>query len=198
MMLTWFVGVQGMNEGFTIASFLRSGTIPAGPVTAPSEWTMADLRQALAIEQLQALLAHTHVTFPLMIAETILAGLLVVASGLALSGRRGARSLALQAIGANAVLAVVQFALTAPVRAAYVDAAIRAVDAATHAFDTMTLPPEERAVFLNPSVFHWILRFKLLLGDLLPLALAVLALTRARTKVYFEAVARAAKSADDS
>jgi len=197
MMLTWFVGVQGMNEGFTVASFLRSGTIPAGPVTAPAEWTMADLRQALAIDQLQALLAHAHVTFPLMVAETILAGLLVVASGLAMSGRRGARSLALQAISANVLFVLVHFALTAPVRAAWVDAAIRTLDTATHAFDTAGLPPEERAVFLNPRVFHWILRLKLVIFDLFPLALAALALTRARTKVYFEAVARATKSADE-
>lgn len=190
MMLTWFVGVQGMNEGFTVAAFLRSGTLPAGPAASSGALTMADLKQVAAIEQLRALLNHVHLMFPLSVAELILAGFLVVASGLAMSGRRGARSLALQAIAANALLAVGTFVLTSGVRAAYIAGVV-------HAVQSVDLQPEERAILSNPQFYHWVLGLKLVIWDLGTLALGVLALTRARTKVFFEAVARAAKSPDE-
>ncbi len=190
MVLTWFVGVLGMNEGFTIAAFLRGGTIPGGTGSSPLEWTMADLKQIAALEQMRALLAYARLTFPLAIAETILSALLVVASGLAMGGRRGARSLALQAIGANALLAALTFALTPAVRAAYIDGVLRAVD-------TVALPPGDRAIFVNPRAIQWLLRIKFVTYDLGTLALGALALTRARTRTYFAATARAAESADE-
>ncbi len=58
------------------------------------------------------MLANARVTFPLAVGEVILSALLVVASGLAMGGRRGSRSLALQAIAANALLVLAAFVLT--------------------------------------------------------------------------------------
>jgi hypothetical protein len=190
MVLTWFVGVLGMNEGFTIAAFLRGGTIPGSAGVSASAWTMADLKQIAALEQMRALLAYARLTFPLAVAETLLSALLVVASGLAMGGRRGARSLALQAIGANALLAALAFALTPAVRAAYIDGVLHAVEA-------VALPAADRALLVNPRAIQWLLRLKFVVYDLGSLALGALALTRARTKTYFDATARAAESADE-
>jgi hypothetical protein len=190
MVLTWFVGVQGLNTGFTTAAFLHAGTVPDVATAAQHAGTMADVQQIAALEALRAMLMYARVTFPLAVAEAILSGLLVVASGLAMGGRRGARSLALQAIGANALLAVTAFALTPSVRAVYIDGIMRAVD-------TVSLPEPQREMFTNARFIHWLLRIKLVVVDLGTLALGALALTRGRTKTYFEAVARAAESADE-
>jgi hypothetical protein len=129
------------------------------------------------------------VTFPLAVAEVILSGLLVVASGLALGGRRGSRSLALQAIVANALLAIVEYLITPGVRAAYTEGWIRAVA-------TLSVSPEERDVLTNVGLLHWGFRLRLALY-LGALGLGALALTRARAKGFFEAVARATERPEE-
>ena len=43
MVLTWFVGVHGLNLGFSYASFLRSGTMPDMKTAAQHAGTMADV-----------------------------------------------------------------------------------------------------------------------------------------------------------
>ena len=187
MVLTWFIGVNGLNIGFTNAAFLRAGTVP--DVTAQLRGgTVADALELATREEFRAMLAHSRVTFPLAVAEVILSGLLIVASGLAMGGRRGARGLALQAIGANALLAVTAFALTPALRAAYSDGLVRAVD---------MVPARERAVLADMGLIQWGLCIKLVALPLAALALGALALTRARTKSYFEAMASAADSADE-
>jgi hypothetical protein len=151
---------------------------------------MADVLELAGLEALRAMLANARITFPLSVAEAILSGLLVVASGLAMGGRKGSRSLALQALCANALLAIAAFLLTPAVRAAYVDGVLRAVD-------TVTLPPPQREVLTNVGIIHWAFRIKLVIFDLGALALGALALTRARTKAYFEAMARATEGAEE-
>jgi len=184
MVLTWFVGVHGLNIGFSTAAFLRSGTMPDLTSAALHAGTMADVLELAGLQALRAMLDNARVTYPLAVAEVILSGLLVVASGLAMGGRRGARSLALQAIGANALLVLAAFLLTPLVRAAYLQGVLQAVD-------TVTLPAPQREVLTNPGVIQWAWRIKLVVFDLGTLGLGALALTRARTRTYFEAVARA-------
>jgi len=190
MVLTWFVGVRGLNSGFSYASFLRSGTLPDMATAAKHVGTMADVLELAGLEALKSMLAHARVTFPLAVAEVLLAGLLVVASGLAMGGRKGSRGLALQALGANALLAVVAYALTPGVRAAYIDGVL-------HAVDTVTLPEPHRDVLTNAGIFHWAFRIKLAVFDLGPLLLGALALTRERTRAFFEAVARATERPEE-
>jgi hypothetical protein len=189
MVLTWLIGVRGLNDGITIAAFLRGGTLP--DLTTPAQvTTSAEVQQMVAFETMRALFAHSRVTFPLAVAEVLLSGLLVVASGLAMGGRRGSRGLALQAIGANALLVVATFLLTPAVRAASVDGLLRAMD-------LMVLPPGQRAWFTNRGVLEGLFRVKLVVVDLGTLALGVLALTRPRTKTFFEAVARATETTEE-
>jgi hypothetical protein len=182
MVLTWFIGVHGLNIGFSTAAFLRAGTMP--DVTAAFRGgTVRDALELAAREELRAMLTCSRVTFPLAVAEVLLSGLLVVASGLAMGGRQGARGLALQAVGANALLAVTAFALTPALRAAYSDSLLRAAE-------QLPVPSGERAMFANLGLIQWGMRVG-------ALGLAAVALTRTRTKTYFEAMARAAESADE-
>ncbi len=191
MVLTWFVGVCGLNAGVTYASFLHGGTMPdVAAATAEHAGTLAQVRELAGLEALHAMLGHARITFPLAVAEVILSGLLVVASGLAMGGRRGSRSLVLQAIGANALLAIVSYALTPAVRAAYIDGMLQAVG-------KVTLPPPQREMIPNASMMEWAFRIKLVVFDLGALGLGALALTRARAKSFFEAAARAAERTEE-
>jgi hypothetical protein len=185
MVLTWFIGVYGINVGFGYASFLRGGTVP-DPASALHSGTSLEMFEYAELQALKAVLGNARITYPLAVAEVILSGLLVVASGLAMGGRRGARSLALQAIGANALLAIVAYALTPAVRVAYIDGFL-------HAIESVTLPVGEREAL---GLLHWRFRVQLVLFNT-ALALGALALTRPRTKTYFEAVARATESSEE-
>ena len=193
MMLTWFAGVHGLTTGCTNAMYLRDGALPDVATAAQNAhggWDMMDFAALVHAVELQAMRLHARVTFPLSVAEALLAGLLVVASGLAMNGRRGARSLALQAVAANALLAAVAYAATRGVRAAWIDAVMRAAAA-------LPVGIPQREAFGNPDALWWAARIKLVVFDLGALALGALALTRARTKTYFDAMARAADSPED-
>lgn len=181
MMVTWLSGVAGLLTGLRIISFLRAGRIPA---------TNFKGMESAALELLVSVLAHAKITFPLAVAYALLSGLLVVSSGVAMSGRRGGRSLALQAVLANAALAILAYALTPFARAAYAEGVARAA---------LELPRpasgEEAAVMGVAS--WWVWRLKLIFIDLGPLVLAAFALTRARTKAFFDAMGRAADGAEE-
>jgi hypothetical protein len=188
MVLTWFMGVHGMNIAFGTAARLRAGTMPDIGAIALQVSTMADVVEYSALCGLRATLDHPRITFPLAAGELILSGLLVVASGLAMGGRRGARNLALQAILANAVLAAVGFALTPFIRSAIIDGMMRALD-------SISLPAAQHEALAHATFYQWGLRLQLVF-HLGALALGALALTRARTKTFFDAVARATDSPD--
>jgi hypothetical protein len=189
MVLTWFVGLNEMNLGFSTAARLRAGTIPDITSVATHTGAIGDIFESGALYAVRATLAHPRITFPLSVAEAILAGLLIIASGLAMGGRRGARGLALQALLANAALAILVFALTPFVRGAYIEGVLRAVD-------TLTLDPPQREALTNVGVFQWAMRFKLAF-ELGVFGLGALALTRTRTKTFFEAVARATERTEE-
>jgi len=186
MALTWFAGVHGLTTGCANAVYLRDGALPdvtSAAQNARGGWDLVDLVALLRAVELQAMRLDARVTFPLAVAEALLACLLIVASGLAMTGRRGARSLALQAILANALLAGVAYAATRGVRAAWIEALMRTAA-------TLPLGAPQRDAFGNASFFWWAARIKLVIFDLGALTLGALALTRARTKTYFDAMAR--------
>ena len=190
MVLTWFIGVHGLNVGFSIASLLRSGSLPDAATAASHMSTPDDVWTYGFLQQARSLTAHPRTAFPLAVAQVLLSGLLVVASGLAMGGRRGARSLALQALGANALLVVASFALTPFQRAAFVEGCL-------HAVEGVTVTPIERAWVFSPVALQWIARVRLVIFDLCVLGLGALALTRTRTKTFFEAVARATEGPEE-
>lgn len=191
MVVTWIVGVQGVASGFATASFLRGGAIASvdplsrGAGGEPLEYLVAVYASA---ERLS--LAEAYETaFPLAIAAVLLSGMLVLASGLALAGRRGAQSFALQAIAANAGLAVLSYVLLEPVRAG-------AVAAALDAARKVTLAPTEVA-FASPTFWLWLGRVRLYVGELAVLGAAAIAVTRPRARTYFRAAAEAIEQAEE-
>ena len=190
MVLTWFIGVHGLNVGFGVASLLRGGSLPDATSAALHTSTVEDVWSYGFLQQARSLTAHPRTAFPLAVAQVLLSGLLVVASGLAMGGRRGARSLALQALGANALLVVASFALTPFQRAAFVEGCLQAVE-------SVGVTPADRSWIFSPFALQWIARVRLVFFDLSVLGLGALALTRPRTKTFFEAVSRATEGPEE-
>ena len=179
MIVTWFVGVQGLTMGLHDASYLRHGSSLVTDAATRSP------REAAEVARLKALGEMADIAFPLAAAQILLSGLLVVSSGLAMGGRRGARSLALQAIGAHLAFAAVDYVLTQRVRGAVFDAYARAVAETTDLRDPLA--------FLG----FWRERILFILFHGATMAVGAFALTRERTKAFFAAVARATERAEE-
>jgi hypothetical protein len=187
MVLTWIIGVQGLATGFASISYLRQGNLVTIETLAPGADQGDPMQYGLLLGEtarLRAMAEQRQVTFPLSAARLLLSGLLVVASGLAMAGRPGGRSLALQALLANAALAIAEYALTRTVRGAWIEAVVAA-------WSTLPSLAPQRALFEDRAVWWWVWRVRLALFDVGALGLAALALTRPRTRTYFDAVAHA-------
>jgi hypothetical protein len=122
----------------------------------------------------EALVAWSKRIVPLAIANTMLSLLLVLASATALAGRPRADVLALQAMFANIAYTIVDFILERPLRAAVIDAAMRA-------------PPGMASMAERlPSAAGWWWMYRLMFAaQLLALAVIVFALTRPRAAAFF-------------
>ena len=192
MLLAWCIGVHGFLDGISGIARLRSGRIPdvataARNVEGPFDWpALAALFDASELEAMQR---FYRVMMPIRIAQLLLGGLLVVASGMAMSSRRDARGLALQALVVNAAHALIAYVLTRGVRGAAIDAVVRAVSA-------LPLDLPQRSTDSVREVFWW--RSRILNATQIGLlGLGVVALTRQRTKAYFDALARVPDRADE-
>lgn len=194
MVLTWFVGVHGLATGCTAMGFLKYGNLPdMGEVTRQAKEGDDPVQYMVMVSeaaQLRAMAEARQVTFPLSAAKVLLGGLLLVASGLAMAGRPGARALALQALAANAVLAAIEYGLTRSVRGVWIEDVVRAGALIPR------LPPEQ-AFILSRTFWWWIERVRFALVDVGIFTLAAVALTRPRTKTFFDAVAAAADRPTD-
>jgi hypothetical protein len=191
MALTWFIGVQGVAAGYTVITYLREGSAPdvASVRKLPGDEPLQML-QVREIAKQQADADAKHITFPLGVAKLLLSGLLVIASGLAMTGRPGARTLALQALAANLMLAGIDYSLTRSVRGAWIESSVRV-------FESIPNPLPEQAVLTDRAVWWWFERSRFALFDIGILAVASLALLRERTKLYFRAVADAAETSEE-
>jgi hypothetical protein len=192
ILLAWCIGVNGFLFGLSGMAFLRSGRVPdvaAAARNTAGSFNVTELGALMSAVRVEAMQRAYRVQMPICIAQLLLGGLLVIASGMVMSGRRGARGLALQALAANVGLAIVKYALTRDVRGAVIDAVMRVVD---------TLPPDlpERASHATREALWWSGRF-LSACEVGMLALVMVALFRQRTKAYFDAVARATDSAGE-
>lgn len=191
MLLTWVIGVRGLVGGCGAAMYLRDGTVhDVAAVTEqargqgdPFEFTFLVLEAA----QARALSDFHGITFPLSVARMLLGGLLLAASGLALGGRPGARSFALQVLLASAAFASVEYVLTRGMRGAWIEMVVRA---------GATLPADvpERQSLTSPALWWMAERVRFAVFELGALAAAAVALTRDRSKAYFQAVAQSAES----
>ena len=187
-MFLWIAGVQGVTSGCAQVTYLREGTMPAAVEILPEE---ADARGGLglvlAIEanaRLRSLAEYRDITFPISIAKMLLSGLLVVTAGMALGGRPGSRSLAMQAIVANGALALLEYRLTGGMRASWIEAVLRARD------ELSSLSAEQKEL-MSPTMLVWGERMRLLAFDVGTTLLALLALLSRRSRAFFEAVGQA-------
>lgn len=191
MLLTWIIGVRGLVGGCGAMMYLRGGTVPDVAAVAeqargqgdPFEFTFLVLEAA----QARALSDFHGITFPLSVARMLLGGLLLAASGLALGGRPGARVFAMQVLLACVVFAGLDYWLTGGMRTAWIDMVVRA---------GALLPEDvpERQSLTSPELWWMAERVRVGVFELGALSAAAVALTRDRSKAYFEAVAHAAES----
>jgi hypothetical protein len=178
MFLTWLVAVVGAKHSYDQASYLKGSTDLVDNLQEQSTRMTEPLERLVVVRErarLAALAIHHGRAFPLNVAQLLLFIGLALASLMALSGRKGARTYALQLVAANAALAALTFALLGPVR----DAIIAAVE------------PEQA------ELVNWSLRMELGLALMFYGGVA-LALTRERTKRYFGAVQEALAKAEQS
>lgn len=189
MCVTWVIGVFGATSSCSELGFLRGSQNMPDEIsrgvdeTDHALWRMELVRQRARLEALADL--HDR-AFPVGAAQLVLSILLLIASGSAISGRQGARGLAMQAIAANIALSLVAFALLAPVRQRSAEAV--AQDAVENG------PGPVGGMDRNQSIDFYrqqqIDSERLRLGlEVVVFGLAALALTRRRTKDYFAAVA---------
>ncbi|HZF52421.1 MAG TPA: hypothetical protein VE093_27390 [Polyangiaceae bacterium] len=203
MVLTWLVGVSGLMSGCSTVTVLQQDSV-ADITTELGKQSTGDPVQAMWVAiysaQFKATIEAHAVTFPLNVAKLLLSGLLVVASVLAMGGRPGARPLALQALAANALLAAIDYALTRSVRASWIEAVGRVGDMLPRSFEHQRdLEAQGAALQLITSrhFWWWFERIRFLMIDLGIFGFGAIALTRQRTRVYFEAVAEAAEPSED-
>lgn len=193
MALTWCIGVRGLMIALSSILLLRQGTLPDVASAAASARTGSDPSELISYfstVEVDALLRNSRIVFPLSVAQLLLCSMLVIGSGLAMTARKGARNFTLQVLAANAVLAGVAYTLTRVVR-------VDCIETVARFAETLPLGLPQRAAYSSRATLWWILRLRLILVELIPFALGFLVLTRLRTKLYFEAVARAAESAED-
>jgi hypothetical protein len=195
MMLAWCVGVRGLMAGCSSVAYLRGSTLPDVATARRNAEVAGDVPEFVALFNavtLDAMYRIERVLLPLSLAQALLAVVLVISSGLMMGNRPGVRTLAIQALAANAILAAISYVLTRNVRAAAIDAVVSAVQTISPDLPQRTMLPTRQMLWL----FRWGGQI-MAAGEIGSLALGALALTRARTKTYLDAVARAAESAEE-
>jgi hypothetical protein len=193
MVLLWILGVETLLQAGSTAVRLREGGLDDVAMVARSGAgdPQSVIVQVLVAARLSVLGAMPHLAFPLSVAKALLAGVLVMASTLVLVGRPSSRGFALQALGANAAFAILEYVLLRHARGQWIEVAARA--AAVIQDPALPASPVEYTRFIG----FMIERGRLVLFELGIPFLAAVALTRPKTKTYFAEVAAAAASAEE-
>lgn len=195
MCVTWVVGVFGATSGCSNLSYLRgSHQLPTALQDADDPEAHPWIRSSIVRERarLQSLAEKHREAFPLAVAQLLLFSLLVLASGAALAGRRNARQLVLQVLAANAVLAGVEWVLMDGVREAMAQAV--ALDTVEHGQGALPDMGSEESIEMYRSIHLWLERLRFAMLELGVFGGAAYALTRERTKQFFDAVATASSA----
>jgi len=202
MILTLGIGAREFLEDFATLTFLREGNLPdvegmtrAIKDAAEPLASLAALQKAAWLRSLGEL---SGLAFPLYAGRFVLSVLLAIASAMAMSGRPGSRSLALQALVANAAFAVLTYWLLRDARYAWADTIAGVRDVLPALPDAA--PPDQREAWphlLDREIWLWLPRAWLVLFDVCAPMLAAITLLSPRTKDFFDAVAAAQEQAED-
>ncbi len=185
MVMTWLSGVYGVTIGCGTVMYLREGRVPdetfalADAQAIPEPNAAVDSYRTGA--EMRAIAAYSTTMLPLSVAQVLLSILLVAASAMALAGRPGSRSFALQTLAANAIFAAVAYGVKTDMRTQWVTATAEAAQQI-----------DGDPVFgKTPSSFYMVARAQLAFYEVGVVGFAVLALLSKRTSVFMQAVARA-------
>lgn len=194
MGLVWVIGLYGLMSACETVDYLREGSMPdVAAVAREAKQEQTDPAEVIfrvyEAARFRAISEHQNVAFPLQVAQLLLSGLLVVASGLAMRGRKGARGFALQMLAANALLTLVDYMLTRGIRSAW-------IDALAQTGEVFPALPADAGAPSDKVLLWWLARTRFVF-KLGALVLAAVALTRTKTKAFFDAVARATEQAEE-
>ena len=113
MVVTWLSGVYGVTCGCGAVVYLREGHGPDETFAVSDAQAISDKSQAVLAyrvgAEMRAVAAYSKVMLPVSVAQVLLSILLVAASAMALAGRPGSRSFAMQTLAANAAFAIIAF-----------------------------------------------------------------------------------------
>ena len=186
LLFAWVFGAAGFIDGCNDAHELREGYVDAQDhyiVNAPNEASREPQVDALQ-HYFDAKLAMSPRLYPISIAAFLLGATLTLFAARAMAGRSGARSPVIQLTVAQAALVVAAFFLTKPVRDAWIGVLLAQPidtggDADAAAFITQYIPRIYRGGYLVMLVARTAIA-----------CFIVVALTRLRTKAFFEAAER--------
>lgn len=186
LIVAWFVGAYGATSGCTTVAILREGVVPDRTSLEQAIGGAPEPAQAIAVAheaaRLRAMAVRGETAFPLGVARLLLSTALVVACAMAMAGRPGARTFAMQAVLAYAVYAGIDYALSRPMRADWIpEVAAAAAEIARGA--------PAQAPFADVRFWTWFERMRFGVLELGTMTLAFLALASARSKAFFAAAA---------
>jgi hypothetical protein len=191
MTLMWVSGVVSATSGCSTFSYLRGDH---EIIDRLQESRARTQHPAMKVElhseeaRLQALAKQHRSAFPVSVARILLGIVLTLVSGAALAGRSSARMLGVQIVMANLVLALLSYWLQGQVR----EAMLQVVT--THAVDALGVVPGmsiDASSELYRAMWAWRDRLRFAAFELALPLFALYALTRPRTKAFFDAVAAA-------
>jgi hypothetical protein len=194
MVLAWLIGVQALSDSFATLLFLREGNLPdVGALARAVKDTPEPIEALMVLQEgarMRAIGEAARLAFPLTVGRFLLAILLVISSGMAMSGRPGARRLSMQALFANAALATASFWLLREARYAWIDVVVRIRDVVPHLPATSPADQQQAwSLLLDKRLWLWLTRLRLAMFDIGALLLAASTLTSPRAKAFFDAVA---------
>jgi hypothetical protein len=194
MFLAWFVGASGYSSGCATMTELQGGTVPdVAQVTEEAKAAddpVQGLVEVLHAARVVAWAEHRGRALPLAVARLVLSMLLIVTCAMAMAGRGSSRSYALQALAANALFAIADHVLSAPIREAWIASVVAAAA-------ELPLTAPEHQMLHEPRFFDGLEAARLILFQLVALGAAALALFSSRTRAFCAAVAEAERGREE-
>lgn len=194
MVITWLSGVYGVTAGCGTVVYLREGRVPdethavadAQAIAARADSSgRADASAVVFVyragAEMRAIAAYSKVMLPISVAQVLLSILLVAASAMALAGRPGSRSFALQTLAANAAFAAIAYVAKTDMREHWV----------TETFNAAQQIGGDPVVGRTQQSLYWVSAMWLALYEVGVVGFATLAMLSKRTTVFMDAVARA-------
>lgn len=186
MVMCMALGFGGTMNGCNVLQFYHSTTreeplVPDGDEAEREKWReLARARWAVFDRARSS-------QVPLAAANLVLSSLLLIVAWRALQGRPGTRGLAAQAVAANGAYTVLEYALSAPVRAAVVGVLVEYVPRLSLQLPT-PLPEDSVNKTLGPEFYFALLRAPFVF-NLATYTLSLVALSLPSVRAYLEDVA---------